>query len=63
MEELKPCPFPVCGSDDVVLYAVDSLKGDGSLGLSGKCRKCHSRGPTRDTPEEAAVAWNQREKS
>ena len=58
---MKPCPFPVCGANDSDIYAENSLKGDGSIGYAVRCKVCHSQGPTRDFPDEAAEAWNARE--
>jgi hypothetical protein len=60
--KLKPCPFPVClAVTEAGIFAASSLSGDGTIGWSGKCKKCGSRGPIRGTPDEAAAAWNERD--
>jgi len=42
----------------------DSPCYHGSHGLYyGQCQKCGATGPTRDSEEEAADAWNQRSNS
>lgn len=52
MKELKPCPF--CGGEDI------SVSEDTSMGAWAACAACGSLGPTRQTEEEAAEAWNHR---
>lgn len=60
--KLKPCPFSVCGSEVTSkdVFARNSLKGDGSLGYSVKCPKCHSYGPVRNSGGAAVADWNHR---
>ena len=60
-KELKLCPF--CSSRARMAYD-DSPCYHGSHGLYyGQCQKCGATGPTRDSEEEAADAWNQRSNS
>lgn len=52
MFDLKPCPF--CGSKHVVI-----VFGNGDDHLV-ECESCAACGPTEDTRQEAAEAWNRR---
>lgn len=50
MEDLKPCPYPNCGSEDVEM--IEDVES------SVHCSDCRAYGPECDTPEEAAEKWN-----
>ena len=52
--ELKPCPFPQCGSTRVRLF----MRADTYYQVS--CDECGARGPVRQSGEEAVTAWNAR---
>ena len=55
MAELKPCPF--CGGEPFVDY-YDYEKYGKTYVIC--CNGCHAETFERDTPEEAAEAWNRR---
>lgn len=63
MDELKPCPF--CGGRPV--YRLRAVNGTGAnRGWVIECHDCVAYGPlttARQTKDEAAAAWNNREAS
>jgi Lar family restriction alleviation protein len=52
--ELKPCPF--CGRKG----CPPSLTKADVDWFCISCNECYTEGPMKDTPEEAAEAWNRR---
>ncbi len=55
-EELKPCPFPSCGSGDVFLQM--DYDDDDEEVYRVQCNTCKAHGPTRWSSLEAARDWN-----
>lgn len=55
MSELKPCPWPHCGSEQATVYHLDH--GWRCVW----CEECDARGPARETEAEAIAAWNDRD--
>ena len=51
--ELSPCPFYMCGSDNVTVC------GDAD-GYHVQCHECQTKSPSRPTEFGAREAWNKR---
>lgn len=45
---MKQLPCPFCGSDKVKIQINTTWRGD--MKASGRCNKCHTRGPIVSTP-------------
>lgn len=61
-ETLKPCPF--CGQEhDASAYTDSFATIQNNGGYEVYCDGCDSLGPTKQTREEAAQAWNARKGS
>lgn len=61
MIELKPCPFCPDGGRPEMLHSFFSRCDSSGTAFHGHCAECGASGPIRDTPEEAAEAWNTRQ--
>ena len=52
--QLRPCPFPRCGSEDLSIRWFTGLEGNV---VCVQCNACCTRGPKKLTRGEAEAAW------
>ena len=63
MSELKPCPWPQCKSDSIVVSPLPnevqslSFETEGDDEYCAHCEGCGAEGPVSDTRAGAITAW------